>query len=82
MGRWEDLLNEEFAFEVIDEGVTKMYSPLDRMKYAMDCRPMASKEATEAYLKIASMCKAFDEMPLPMQTYVTEMEEEFGFQPS
>lgn len=82
MGRWEDLLNEEFAFEVIDEGVTKMYSPLDRMKYAMNCKPMLSKEATEAYLKIASMCKAFDEMPLPMQTYVTEMEEEFGFQPS
>ena len=81
MGRWEDLRDEEFAFEVVDEGVTKERTPLDRVKYAMSCKPMVSKEATEAYLKIASMCKAFDEMPVPMQTYVYEVEEEFGYQP-
>jgi hypothetical protein len=81
LARWDDLLNEEFAFEVVDEEVTKMNSPLDRMKYAMSCKAMVSKEATEAYLKIASMCKAFDEMPIPMQTYITEVEEEFGYQP-
>jgi adenylosuccinate synthase len=81
LSRWDDLLNEEFAFEIVDEEVTKMNSPMDRMKYAMQCKPMVSKEATEAYLKIASMCKAFDEMPMPMQNYVAEVEEEFGFQP-
>jgi hypothetical protein len=27
------------------------------------------------------MCKAFDEMPMPMQNYITQVEEEFGFQP-
>lgn len=53
-------------------------TPLERMKYAMACKPMKSKEAGEAYLKIASMCKAFDEMPMPMQDYVYEVEVEFG----
>jgi adenylosuccinate synthase len=78
LGRWEDLAAEEFAFEIIDEGVTKMQTPLDRMKYAMQCKPMMSKEAGEAYIKIASMCKTFDEMPVQMQTYVQQAEEEFG----
>lgn len=81
MGRWEDLLEEEFVFEVVDEGVTKMKTPLDRMKYAMSCKPMMSKEAGEAYLKIASMCKTFDEMPMPMQNYVYAVEQEFGEEP-
>lgn len=77
MTRWSELLDEEFAFEVIEE-VTKMKSPEDRMKYAMSCKPMMSKEASEAYLKIASMCKTFDEMPMPMQDYVYAVEQEFG----
>lgn len=53
-------------------------TPLERMKYAMACKPMMSKEASEAYLKIASMCKKFDEMPMPLQDYVYQAEEEFG----
>jgi hypothetical protein len=56
-------------------------TPLERMKYAMDCKPMMSKEASEAYMKIASMCKAFDDMPMPLQDYVFQAEEEFGEAP-
>ena len=56
-------------------------TPLERMKYAMACKPMMSKEAGEAYLKIAAMCKKFDDMPMPMQDYVYQAEEEFGAEP-
>lgn len=93
MSRWQDLLEEVFEFEVLEDDVekqlsepieeqevTNMKTPMERLKYAMNCKPMKSKEAAEAYLKIASMCKAFDEMPMPMQNYITQVEEEFGYE--
>lgn len=60
--------------------VTNMKTPMERLKYAMNCMPMKSADAAEAYLKIASMCKSFDEMPIPMQNYITQAEEEFGYE--
>jgi hypothetical protein len=81
LGRWEDLRDEEFDFEVVDEGIAKQQTPLDRMKYAMSCKPMFSKHGAETFLQIAEACKTFDEMPLPMQAYVYEVEQEMGYQP-
>ena len=93
MSRWEDLLEEVFEFEVLEDEVkkespesieetevTNMKTPMERLKYAMNCKPMKSVDAAEAYLKIASMCKSFDEMPIPMQNYITQVEEEFGYE--
>lgn len=72
-------MEEEFAFEVIEE-VKKEATPLDRVKYAMSCKPMRSNLAEQTYLKIAETCKSFDEMPLLMQAYVNEAEQEMSYQ--
>ena len=81
MGRWEELQAENLEFEVVEEAVAKEQTPLDRLKYAMSCKPMKNKAAEETYVKIASMCKSFQDMPMPIQDYIFAVEEEFGYQP-
>lgn len=70
------------SLKTTKKAVSKMEkTPLERMKYAMSCKPMMSKEAGEAYMKLASMCKSYEDMPMPLQNFVAQAEEEFGAEP-